>query len=221
MKDRTINLNDKPTIILGSGTHAKVLIDILKKCGRKILGVTDPNKKIGENCNSVKVLGNDDIISKYSISDIELVNSLAGLNTKELSRKLTKSLEDKGYVFTKVVHPSAIIADEVVLSNGVQIMAGAIIQSGVKIGHSSIVNTGAIIDHDCVINENCHIAPGVTLNGNVVIGQSTHIGTGTSVIENKKIGKNCIIAAGSIVYNDIPANSKFIQIRKEKKEVTV
>lgn len=221
MKDNLITSNDKPIIIIGSGTHAKVLIHALKNCGRIILGVTDPYKKVGENCNDVRVLGNDDIVFEYSVNEIELVNSVAGINKKELRRKLTKNLEDKGYVFTKVVHPSAIIADGVVLNDGAQIMAGAILQPGVKIGHSSIINTGSIVDHDCIIHNDCHIAPGVTLNGNVIIGERTHVGTGTSVIENKKIGQDCIIAAGSIIHHDIPANTKFIQLREEKKEVLV
>jgi len=221
MKNNLINTNNYPLIILGAGAHAKVLIDILKICGRKILGVTDSNKKIGEIFNGVKVLGNDEIVLKYSVNEVELVNSLAGLDKKKLRLELTKSLENKGYVFSKVIHPSAIIAEHVTINKGVQIMAGAVIQSSVIIGNSCIVNTGAIIDHDCVINENCHIAPGVTLNGGVVIGERTHVGTGTLVIENKKIGKDCLIAAGSIVFNDIPANTKFIQTRNEKKQVIV
>ena len=216
MKDNLINSNDKPVIVLGSGNHAKVLINTLKKCGRVILGVTDPYKEIGEDCYDVKILGDDHIIFEYSINEIELINSVAGLDKKELRLKLKRNLEDKGYIFSKVIHPSAIIADGVILSDGVQIMAGAILQPGVKIGHSSIINTGAIIDHDCVIHDDCHIAPGVTLNGNVVIGERSHVGTGTSVIENKKIGQDCIIAAGSIIYHDISANTKFMQPRKKK-----
>ena len=219
MKEKLKNSNKKPIIILGSGKHAKVLAEILVLCGREILGFTDPHKEVGINLNNIKVLGRDDVIFKYNIDEIELINSLAGLNTKNLRENLTKKFQDSGYKFTNAIHPSAIISDSVSLDEGVQIMAGAILQNNVHIGYSSIINTGAIIDHDCSINNNCHIAPGVVLNGNVTIGERTHIGTGALVIENKKIGQDCIIAAGSVIYNDVPSNTKLIQIKTAKSEV--
>lgn len=207
---------NKPIIVIGSGGHSKVLLNILVNSDREILGITDPKKEIGENFFGSKVLGNDEEVFKYSSNDIELVNGVAGYNLKKTRNRLTKIFKDKGYSFIRVIHPSAIIADEVTLHEGVQIMAGAIIQPNVIIGHSSIINTGSIVDHDCLVEKECHIAPGVILNGNVSVGEQTHIGTGTSVIQSTKIGNNCFIAAGSIVHKDIPSNSKFLQARKEK-----
>tara|TARA_B110000008_G_scaffold277067_1_gene317592 strand:+ start:211 stop:867 length:657 start_codon:yes stop_codon:yes gene_type:complete len=211
-------LNLKPLIILGSGTHAKVLYNILKKSGREILGVTDPKGKVSKNLYDLNVIGTDEIIFKYSFHEVELVNGVAGLNNINNRQQLTKKFVSEGYKFSKVIHPSVIISDNVKLDEGVQIMAGAILQNNVRVGSSSIINTGAIIDHDCIIYKNCHIGPGVVLNGNVVIGESSHIGTGTSVIENKKIGPNSIIAAGSVIYKNIPKNKKLIQLRQEKME---
>jgi len=211
--------NNKPIIILGAGRHAKVLIDLISKSGREILGVTDPGKNVGEDCVGVKVLGTDQKIFEYSPSEVELVNGLAEFNKKDLRIKITKMMEERGYFFTPVIHPSAVISSNVIVSQGVQIMAGVIIQNGSEIGCSTIINTGAIIDHDCKVNENCHIAPGVILNGSVTVDHSSHIGTGSSVVQDIKIGSGCIIAAGSIIYKDIPDNIKIIQQRNEKAEV--
>ena len=221
MKNNSEKSKKKPTIIIGSGAHANVLAEVLVKCGRQILGFTDQFEQIGKKFKNIKVLGRDDIILKYDTSEIELVNGIAGLNTKDLRQNLAKSFQDKGFKFANVIHPSAIISDSVVLDDGVQIMAGVILQNDVHIGFSSIINTGAIIDHDCIIKNNCNIAPGVVLNGNVIIGERTHLGTGTMVIENKKIGKDCIIAAGSVINKDIPSNTKLIQSKTNKTEVLV
>lgn len=210
-----MNYKNKPIIIIGSGGHSKVLLNILIKSGRKILGVTDPNKAVGAKFSGSKILGSDEEIFKYSFNEIELVNGVASHNLKQIRNRLTKIFQEKGYNFIRVIHPSAIIADEVTLHEGVQIMAGAILQPNVIIGHSSIINTGSIVDHDCLVEKECHIAPGVILNGNVSVGEQTHVGTGTSVIQSTKIGKNCFIAAGSIVYKDIPSYSKFVQARKD------
>lgn len=205
----------KPIIMLGSGRHAKIIINTLNIDKRKILGVVDPNKKIGEKFASTKVLGNDDIIFNYSADDIELVNAVAELKQRQVRYKLSKKFAVKKYKFAKVIHPSAIIENNVEIGEGTQIMAGAIIQQGVKIGRSCIINTGATIDHESIIHDYCHLAPGVTLSGDVVVGERSHIGTGSSVIDKIKIGQNCIIGAGSIIYKNIPSNVKFIQPRNE------
>ncbi len=209
----TYKKNDKPIIILGAGRHAKVLIDLINISGRKIIGVTDPEKNTGEDCLGFPVLGADDKVFEYSPLEIELVNGLAEFSKKDLRVKITKIMHDRGYFFTPVIHPSALIASNVRLSEGVQIMAGVIIQSGAEIKSSTIINTGAIVDHDCTINEHCHIAPGVILNGSVIIGAHTHIGTGAMIIQDVTVGKNCVVAAGSLIYKDTPSNTKVIQQR--------
>ena len=57
------------------------------------------------------------------------------------------------------------------IGEGTVIMAGVIIQPGVRIGKHVILNTGCTIDHDCVIEDYAHIAPGAHLCGNVRVGE--------------------------------------------------
>ena len=128
---------------------------------------------------------------------------------------MSKIMRKKKFRFATIVHPDAIIASNVNLAEGAQIMAGVIIQTGVKVGRDTIINTGAVLDHDCNIGDNCHLAPSVVCSGSVLIGNNSHIGTGSIILENRSIGKNCIIAAGSTVFKDVPNKSKFIQ-RKYK-----
>lgn len=203
----------KPVIILGAGGHAKVLIEALHRSGREIIGITDPTKAVGSEYFGVNVIGNDDSLFEFSQDEVLLVNGIGTIPGKNLRWELTARMEDNGYRFTEVIHPSAVIAGDVGLENGVQIMAGVVIQSGTRIGRSCIINTGVIIDHDCDINDECHLAPGVTLSGSVYVGKGTHIGTGSIVIQNVTIGKGCIIAAGSIIHKDIANNITYIQPR--------
>ena len=201
----------KPLIIIGAGGHAKVITDALKISGREILGFVTPDLEIGTEFLGEKVLGDDEVIKQYSLDEIELANGLGSLPRKNLRWQLADKMRKQGYKFSSVIHPDSVIASGVSLDEGVQVMAGVVIQSGTNIGQDSIINTGALIDHDCKIGKYCHIAPGVVLSGGVIIGRGTHIGTGAKVTQYITINEGCIVAAGTTIYKDIPTKTQVKQ----------
>jgi len=189
-----------PIIVVGGGGHAKVLIETLLYQQREIIGIVDGDvSKIGTTVLGVPVIGGDEIVFKYSIKEICLINALGSVKDTKLRQYIYEKFKQRGYWFEQVIHKSAIIASDVQLDEGVQIMAGAIIQTGTSIGSNSIINTGAVIDHDCRIGNHVHIAPGSVLSGGVEIGTGTHIGTGSVIIQSITIGSNSTIGAGSVV----------------------
>lgn len=199
-----------PIIILGAGGHAKVVAEALIQAGLEIKGLTSPDKNQNATFFGLKVLGTDEILSTFSPSEVMLANGIGALPGGKLRWQLAKRMREKGFMFTRVIHPSSVVALDVEFAEGVQIMAGTVIQTNVRIGTDSIINTGALIDHDCHIAENCHIAPGVVCSGGVKIRGETHLGTGATVVQNITIGRNTVIGAGSTIYRNVPANTKFI-----------
>ncbi len=197
-----------PVIILGAGGHAKGLVDALLAASAVIAGIVDPDPALtGTKVLGVPVLGGDDIVNEYPPSEIQLVNGLGSVGLPVKRQQLFEKFKGMGYKFATVVHPSAVIASDVVLGEGVQVMAGVVIQPGCRIGINSIINTRASVDHDCAIGDHVHIAPGVTMSGGVKIGMGSHIGTGATVIQGLSIGNGCLVAAGAVVTNNIIAGA--------------
>lgn len=200
---------EKPVIVIGSGGHARVLLDALLFGGRKILGMTESDEgRWGSTVWDVPVLGGDDIILSYGVNEIELVNGLGSIGSTEKRKRIFEDFASKGYRFAKVLHPSAILSPRASLEEGVQVLSGSIVNSGVRIGADSIVNTGASLDHDVRVGEHVHIAPGVTVCGGVTIGRETHIGAGANIIQGISIGCNAVIGAGSVVIRSMADNVK-------------
>lgn len=195
----------RPVIILGAGGHAKVLANALHLRSVRILGATDvdPARK-GSTVLNVVVLGDDAEVMKHSADAVELVNGVGGVRVHTLRRTLFEQFSARGYRFASVIHPSATVAEDVVLGEGAQIMAGAIIQPGCHIGSNTVINSGAIVDHDCTIGSHAHVAPGVTLSGGVRVGNGAHLGTGATVIQGINIGAGGMVAAGAVVVRDVP-----------------
>lgn len=193
-----------PLIILGAGGHAKVLIDALLASSAVITGIVDPDLSLlGTTILGVPVLGGDEVVNEFPPTLIQLVNGLGSVGLPIKRQQLYEKFKGLGYSFASVVHPSAVIASDVILGEGAQVMAGAVIQPGCRIGIDSIINTRASVDHDCCLGNHLHIAPGVTLSGMVTVGKFTHIGTGATVIQGITIGCGCMIAAGAVVTKDI------------------
>jgi sugar O-acyltransferase (sialic acid O-acetyltransferase NeuD family) len=193
-----------PVIVLGGGGHCRVLLDTLGLLGKKVLGVCEKDVVgIGSIVNGVPVIGTDDEVLRFHRHDVELVNGIGSVGSTGVRAALFKHFRSLGYRFSTVIHPTAIIASDVVVEEGAQIMAGAVIQTGCRIGFNSIINTRASIDHDCVIGADAHLAPGVVLSGNVNVCRGVHIGTGAIVIQGINICQNSIVGAGSAVLRDV------------------
>ena len=193
-----------PVIILGAGGHSKVLIDTLQVSSAVIVGIVDADfALLGAKILGVHVLGGDEVVNEFSISEIHLVNGLGSVGLQSKRQKLFEKFKSAGYKFATIIHPSVAVSSDVVLGEGVQVMAGAVIQPGCQIGINNIINTRVSVDHDCVIGDHVHIAPGATLSGGVTIGAYSHIGTGATIIQGISIGSGCLIAAGAVVTKDV------------------
>jgi sugar O-acyltransferase (sialic acid O-acetyltransferase NeuD family) len=203
----------RPVIVVGAGGHAKVVIDMLLASSIEIIGATDSKpEKMGTFILGIPVIGTDEVISQYKPEDIVLVNGIGSVGSAAVRTGIFHYFRNMGYSFMTLIHPSAIISLEVVVGEGVQIMAGAIVQPGCKIGSNSILNTGVSVDHDCFIGSHVHLAPRVTLSGGVYTGDGVHVGTGAVIIQGVQIGRDSIVGAGAVVINHVAESAKVIGV---------
>jgi acetyltransferase EpsM len=180
------------TILYGAGGHAMVVLDILENMNIKVdfLVDDDPNKSVNipyQIKNFYEFLPKDKVI--------------LAMGSNKARQIIAKRLSCQ---YINAIHPSAILSDKIVMGLGNVMMAGAIINSGAKIGNHCIVNTGAIVEHDCVLEDFVHISPNATLCGNVSVGEGAQVGAGAVVIPEIKIGKWAVIGAGSVIIKDVP-----------------
>lgn len=203
----------RPVIIVGAGGHAKVVIDTLLASSIEIIGATDSNPEKNGTCIlGIPIVGADEVVLQYKPEQILLANGIGSVGLPKTRMRIFNYFKELGFSFINAVHPSAIVASEVILGEGVQIMAGSIIQPGCHIGENCIINTGTSVDHDCCIGSHVHLAPGVTLSGSVEIGAGVHVGTGAIMIQGIQIGRNSVVGAGAVVIKNVTENAKVIGV---------
>jgi sugar O-acyltransferase (sialic acid O-acetyltransferase NeuD family) len=202
-----------PVLILGGGGHCRVVLDVLRLMDRQVLGIlTLDRASWGKVIAQAKVLGDDAVLEQYHPSEVELVNGIGSVGVPTHRAGMYEKFKAAGFRFATIIHPSSVLAKDVDIGEGAQIMAGCIVQPGCSIGINTIINTGACLDHECRIGDHVHIAPGAVLSGNVTVGPRTHVGTSTTIIQGISIGESVLIAAGSVVIGDIPSDAKAMGI---------
>ena len=198
-------LNDKTqkVIVIGGGGHAKVVLSLLRELGIEPFGIADPDK-LGQSVLGIPVRGGDEWVLGQNRGEVVLVNAIGAAGCQTPRKKIFDTFKEADFSFLKMVHPCACVDEDVLIEEGTQVMAGSVIQAGVKIGSNSIVNTRVSMDHDCTIGKNVHVAPGTTICGGVTINEGTFVGAGSVLVQNVNVGSNCIIGAGSVLLSDVP-----------------
>lgn len=201
--------------IIGASGHGKVIADIAKKNGYSEISFFDDNENIHE-CGSYPVTGKS---AEARIFDGDII---VGIGNAAIRKKIQEMIPAEKLV--TLIHPDAVIAEDVVIGPGTVIMAGAVVNSGVQIGNGCIINTCSSVDHDCKVGDYVHISVGSHLCGTVSMGSGTWIGAGATVSNNISICPDCMIGAGAVVVNDIQESGTYVGVpvrRIDMEEKTV
>ena len=181
--------------VIGSGGHSRVVIAALLASGVPVENVFDED----ETRAGARVAG------RLVQSTARLRPGTACVVALGDNWERQRTVERFPAVrWATVVHPSAIVSDDVVIGPGSVLMAGAVIQPHVRIGSHVIVNTRSSVDHDCILDSFASVAPGATLCGSVRVGARSAVGTGATVREKTSIAAGCTLGMGAALTRSMP-----------------
>jgi sugar O-acyltransferase (sialic acid O-acetyltransferase NeuD family) len=193
-------------LIIGASGHGKVVADIAIKMNQwQQIVFLDDDETIND-CMGLEVVGKT-IDAAWFTEDHDIVVAIGNNNTRE---KIQIQLEQVGASIATLIHPQAIIGENVEIEAGTVIMAGTVINCCSKVGKGCIINTGATIDHDNVIGAFVHISPGAHLAGTVEIGDKSWIGIGAVISNNLNVTSEVCIGAGSVVIGNITEAGTYV-----------
>lgn len=151
-------------LIIGAGSHGKLVTEVAEACGYDNAVFLDDN--------------NPAAIGK--LSEIERFRdrfdyAFVSIGNNALREQLIHRLETAGYVIPKLIHPTAYISKSAQIGNGTLVCPMAVINTNVVVGNGCFISAGAIVDHNAVIGECCHI------NAGAVVKAGAHIKAGTKL----------------------------------------
>lgn len=195
-------------VMLGAGGHAIVLLEAIKQAGQRY-----PEAAVIPDDHPAPVsfplpIWRESDLDALSPAEILLINGLGSVENVQQRASVFLRFKQRGYHFASIIHPATTVAEDLTFGEGVQLMAGSVIQPGVTLEDNVLINTRCGVDHDCHIGKHTHVAPGVTLSGNVRIGDGCHIGSGATIIQGVDIAENVTVAAGACVVTNVAKDSR-------------
>lgn len=196
----------KKLLLIGGGGHCRSVLDSVRRIGAwDEIGIIDNKQR--EAVSGIPIVGADeDMEALWTKGWREAFVSIGSIGIEDavLRRMRYQDAKRIGFSFPYIVDPTAVIAEDVNINEGVYVGKQAVINAGAHIEECAIINTGAVLEHGCQIGGFCHISTGAILCGSVCVGEQTHVGAGAVVRQGLTIGRNALIGIGSVVVKDIP-----------------
>lgn len=193
--------------IIGASGHGRVIADIARLNGYDEIEFLDDNKSL-KKCGPYPVVGTTD--SVYNVN----TDLFIGIGNSAIRKRYMEQFSKNRFV--TLIHPKAVVAEDVAIGRGSVIMAGSVVNPGTVLGDGVIINTCSSVDHDCIIESYVHIAVGAHVCGSVKIGESTWIGAGATISNCISICDNCTIGIGAAVIQNIFEQGTYVGVPVHK-----
>lgn len=135
---------------------------------------------------------------------------ICALGVPAVKRKVIELLVARGAVFTRLIHRTAVIGDNVEMASGVIMCPYSIASANNRLGVGVALNLHATVDHDATVDDwsqiNCHC----DLTAAVRVGKEVFLGSRVSIIPNVQIGDRAYVGAGSVVLRDVLPGAKVV-----------
>jgi sugar O-acyltransferase (sialic acid O-acetyltransferase NeuD family) len=192
-------------VIYGAGGLGRELLCLIGDANIEarewnFLGFIDDRQRAGTT-GQVSVLGDFSWLS----SRTKPVAVVPGMASPPAKHEIFERLRGNPHVlFPTFRHPTALVAPNAILEEGVVVSAFCVIAPGVRVGRGTFLNWYSSAGHDSVLGNFCSVMPNVSISGGVTVGDRTLIGVGAKILQGLSVGSDTTIGIGSVVLNDVP-----------------
>ncbi|WP_268800257.1 acetyltransferase [Pseudomonas huanghezhanensis] len=118
----------------------------------------------------------------------------------------------KGAEFFTLIHPTAILGENVQIGRGTLICPYSVLSVDLTVGEFVTVNTLCTISHDTSIGDFTTLSLHCDVTGGVVLEGEVFMGSRASVLPKVRVGKGAVVGAGSVVLRDVKAGSVVVGV---------
>jgi sugar O-acyltransferase (sialic acid O-acetyltransferase NeuD family) len=196
----------KKLAIIGASTNARVIYKFITHYN--FFDVTcfavDKEYKSGDHFLGLPLILIEEL-PNFINKDQDLV--FIGVQWNRLNsdrRYLYEKIKAQGYNFARILSPTAIIHEDVMLGDNIWIADNVVVETNCNIGSNSFIKTSAIVAESTIIKDHCFIGANSTIGGGCIINEQCFVGLAATVFEQVNIGRKCLIGARTIIKRNLP-----------------
>ncbi len=196
----------KRLIIIGGRNLGRELHSLSKQCqgyGKEWMpyGFLDDDKSLEKKNNlPLPIISSVEAYTPAS-SDV----FICALGNPRYKQKYIEEIQLKGGEFISLIHPSAIMHDNVDIGHGVIIQPNCLISDHVILGDFVTVQAYSTLGHDTTVKNYSHISAYSFTGGGVVLDECVLTGTRSTILPNIIVNKYSVVGACSLATKNVPA----------------
>lgn len=200
--------NQKTLCIVGAGGFGREVYAAFKdvlpenESGHRAVFFDEKPELQGKTLMGIPVISGKD----FDPARYEVVIAVGEPGTR---KKIAESLP-KETRYATLIHPSAIVMDDVEIGEGSIVTAGCILTCNIRMGKHAHLNLHTTVGHDCSIGDYFTTAPGVHISGECILGHCVYFGTNASVRQGIRIADETTIGMGGVVVKNIDDRGVYI-----------
>ena len=167
--------------------------------------------KIGSTIGNLEIVGKPDEWRSFD-ERYKFVFALLTVGKMEERVNRLRELKIPLERLATIVHPTATIADDVVIGAGTVVASNVTCQPGSHIGANCIIRAGACIGHDVVVDDYVDIGPNVSLAGYSKVQLGAQIAPNAVVRDNVVIGSFSVLGAGSAAFKNTEEKTTWVGV---------
>ena len=203
----------KKIIILGASGSSLDILPIIdqinsKKPQYEFVGFLDNDLSKVNIKYKDKVLGSFENINNFNGYYFSI--GIGNEKNFKLRKKIIEDTKIPIKFFPNIIHPTAIVNEDIKIGKGNIIHSHVTISRDVEISNFVNILPKVTINHDVKINSYSIINSNTILSGNIEIGESCYLGQGSNFRDHISVGEKTLVGMGSVVTKNLNKNSIYI-----------
>jgi len=133
---------------------------------------------------------------------------LIAIGEPQPKRRYCEMLERKGARFATLIHPTALVGNNVVIGEGSIVGPLTQLSCDINLGKHVCFGTNSNTGHDTRIGDYTQVSGSCEINGNAELGNRVFLGSHATILPGVQIGDDAFIGAGSVVLKRVKPGVK-------------
>ncbi len=195
----------KQLVIVGNGPYSQMMKKYVEQTGfGEALAYTVGAAYIQkEEMDGVPVLPLEKLRETFPCDRVSLVLGIGYRRMGEIRREVFGACRQYGYRFENYVHPTALIAKDVEMGEGNNILEGVILEAGAKIGDANLFFGGSMVAHETTVGSYNTFSVRAVAAGCAAIKDHCFLGASSVVRDHVALEDYVLLGAGAYGFKDM------------------